>query len=84
MTYDKHDIVYNIVVGTSFLSSYEVIPDYVSGKSCYVGQITEITASPDCIYETRDKKLAEEVAHHFGGSVARSEKVEELYEGKLL
>jgi hypothetical protein len=84
MAYDKHDIVYNIVVGTSFLSSYEVIPDYVSGKSCYVGQITEITGSPDCIYETRDKKLAEEVAHHFGGSVARSEKVGELINGRII
>ena len=81
MSYEKHDIVYSVMIGASFLFRYEIITGLVDGESHYVGHITD---SPDYIWETRNKKLAEEVAHHFGGFVARSEKVGELINGRII
>lgn len=81
MSYEKHDIVYSVMIGTGFLSRYKIITGPVDGESHYVGQITD---SPDYSWKTRNKKIAEEVALHFGGFVARSEKVAELINGQII
>lgn len=54
---------YAIMIGTSWLTSYKVIPGI---DNEYIGSIREGNIMP---YEFTDKNKAKEVAKHFGGTV---------------